>query len=350
MDFSFPFDAHRRAGIPMQGQTWSRARYRDEDLATMVFEGCTFEEVVFERIDLRQTAFANCRFDGCRFEDCQIGATLFGKCEGSGFTIVGGLLTESVVADSRFEWLVIEQTGFQLTLSESRFGRLAFNGDGTRQRSLTLSGMELDSLTAENAVWTDATLVGLALAVCRLDGGEFERTSFIRAEGQGLDLGKLTFRSCNLFQSNFSDGRIASAESCIFAESVVEGIDCTGAELSGALFANARADGARFDRANLAGALFPDASLRGASFQDAVAPKSVWTGADLTDARLQRLFAAESIFRNARLAGVDVTGASFVSADLHGIEESLDGADTRDARGTLPWRAEVEGEGRREPR
>ena len=350
MDFSFPFDAHRRAGIPMQGQSWRRARYRDEDLAAMLFEDCAFEEVVFERIDLRQTVFTNCRFHDCRFEDCRIGATLFGNCSGSGIAIAGGLLTESAVSDTRFGRLLVEQSGYQLALSESRFGELAFNGSGARQRALTLSGLEFDTLHAENAAWTDATLVGVPLADCRLDGGEFERTSFIKSRAQGVDLGKLKFRSCNLYQSDFAGGRVASAASCIFAESVLEGTDCSGAELGGALFASVQADGACFDRANLAGALFPDASLRGASFQDAVAPKSVWTGADLTDARLQRLHASEAVFRNARLPGADVTGAIFASADLHGVEDSLAGADTRDARGTLAWRAAVEQEGRSDTR
>ncbi|MXZ33122.1 MAG: hypothetical protein F4Z20_07235, partial [Gammaproteobacteria bacterium] len=68
----------------------------------------------------------------------------------------------------------------------------------------------------------------------------------------------------------------------------------------------------------------------------------VWREADLGGANLAGLDAFRGIFRNANMDGAEVSGASFACADLHGVKQSLEGADTREARGTLDWRAELE--------
>lgn len=326
----------------MQDQSWRNARYTDENLAGMVFENCRFESVVFESMDLLQTVFVNCRFDDCRFLDCQMGAAVFTKCFGTGVAIAGGLLRETAVSGTEWETLVIERTGLQFALTECKFRRLDFNGEGAEQRSLTLSGVEVERLKAENAVWMDGTLVGMSLAACEFLGARFERTSFIQAKGRELDLSTIRLLSCNLYQSDFSGSRIRQAEKSIFAESTLEATDFSDAELQGCLFAKANAAGACFDRARLRGALFPDANLAGASFVDALAPNSVWTGASLVDARLRGMDARQGIFRNADLQGADVTGANFTETELHGVQQNLEDADTRDARGTIDWRAEME--------
>ena len=72
--------------------------------------------------------------------------------------------------------------------------------------------------------------------------------------------------------------------------------------------------------------------------------QSVWSDADLSDAELDNVDAFRSTFRNAVLKGASVNGARFVEADLHGVKESLTGANLRDSRGTLDWRAEREEE------
>ena len=50
------------------------------------------------------------------------------------------------------------------------------------------------------------------------------------------------------------------------------------------------------------------------------------------------------MFRNASFKDANVANARFVETDLHGVEETLDGADLRDSRGTVTWRAEREAE------
>ena len=188
--------------------------------------------------------------------------------------------------------------------------------------------------------------VALDFSTCAFAGATFENCCFIQASALGKDLADVTFVACNLYQSDFSQAKIRQAERCIFAECKLGEADFQQAALAGALFSKVDASGARFDGATLSGAMFPESTLTDASFTGAFAPGSVWTQADFGDANLERMSAPKSVFRNALFAGAKVDGADLTEADLHGVEETLDGADLRDARGTVDWRAEREAEAR----
>ena len=342
MLYLYPNEAHQQAGIPVQGRSWSEATYSDENLAEVVLENCSFERVIFERADLRRTVFVNCRIDRCEFRDCLLGETLFNDCSGAGARIQGGELFSVVIANARWDRLAIEQSGANCVISESEFDQLDFNGAGAEQQALTLSGTSFKQLNGENAAWIDATAVDLELGNCNFAGASFKRAGLIGVKARNLDLSGVRFESCNLFRSDFSGSRLRHAPGSIFAEAILEESDFSHAELDGALFANASAAKACFDKAQLTGALFPKATLHEAFFRDASAHASVWTEADLRGANLAGLDAFRGIFRHADLDGADVTGASFAHADLHGVKQNLEDADTRDARGTLAWRAEME--------
>lgn len=340
--FRDPVGAHRNAGVPLSGQTWSDRQIVGEDLAGVLFHDCTFVHVRMERVNLRQTSFVECRFEDCVFDDCELVETLWIDCSGTGFRIERGKASQLLVSGCRLSRFEFAQAGHQATLAESSIDRLAFAGPGRQQDSLTISGCTFSEFVAENAVWRGGTSVGLDMALCSLEGAHFERCSFVRSTGEGVDLSKVRFESCNFYQSALPGGRISRGERSIFAECDLTEADFSEAALSGALFAKATAPRGRFDRAVLDGAMFPKATLTGASFTGATARQSVWLEADLTDADLQGMDAWRATFRNATFKGTGVTNARFQEADLHGVEAILDGADLRDARTTETWRAERE--------
>jgi len=346
MQFEYPYEAYREAGIPVTGEAWRDCLYEGEDLRGVMFHECKFVNLHLKRMLFDQCLFNACRFEACSFDQCQLGRTQFASCEGSGFSVAGGGFDEAIMTESRFDWLSVHVGCRQLTVAESRVGRLNFLDEGIEQDKLTLSGCEIGRMDAGGARWRDGMAVGLDLSVCVFGDALFERTCFIRTAGGGVDLSRMSFQSCNLYQSDFSRARIRRAESSIFAECVLADTDLVSAELNGALFAKARAPNARFDGAKLRGAMFPGAMLADASFEGASAPLSVWNDADLTGANLRNLDAAQASFRHARLAGAEVDGASLTVADLHGVEETLVGADLTGARRTVEWRAELEREAR----
>ena len=247
----------------------------------------------------------------------------------------------------KLDHLDIEQSGDGLVLAESEIKQLALSSAGCQQSAMIVSGSTFGALLAENAQWQGASAVEVDLTTWRLSNASFaERCSFIRAMGDGMDFSDVRFESCNLYQSEFRESRFRAAQGSIFAECELAEADFSEAMLDGALFANADAKQANFERARLAVALFPKATLTGARFGGALASGSVWTDANLTDAQLTSLDASRAVFRNARLDNADVANASFVEADLHGVDAPLTGADLRDSRGTVAWRAEREREAR----
>ena len=349
MMYKDPIGAHRNAGIPMTGETWSEKHYTGEDLAGVIFQDCVFENVRLEKTNLEQTLFLNCRLENCVFTDCRIIRGAFVGCTGAGLRISGGEFTDTAITQAKIDGLTLAAVGERIVLSECKIGRLSFEGKGCRQDVVTLSDCEFREFLAENAEWKSASLVGVDLSVCTLTGARFENCSFIRTAGEGVDLSRVRFTSCNFYQAKLPAARIRHAEKTIFADCDLTEADFTEAEIEGAMFAKSDATGACFERARLARSLFPNAILVRARFAGALARESIWTEADLTEADLAGVDAYRGIFRNALLTDAKVEGASFVEADLHGVEAPLDGADLRDSRGSVEWRAELEAEARKPP-
>lgn len=345
MQFAYPYEAHRQAGVPVMGEEWRDDIFFDQDMAGVIFQGCRFVNVRLERVDFSKCVFVECVFEVCGFADCSLYQTQFTDCKGSRVEVAGGTLEETTVAQTELERLEVSREGRMLVLSESAIEHLRFRDGGLDQRQITLSGCAFGRLEALGAHWRDGLASELDFSACEFGDGRFERTAFVKAAAAGLDLSRLDFNACNLYRGDFRGARLRRAGASIFAESLLEEADLRRASLDGALFAKVKADGARFDGASLNGALFPEASLAGASFEGASAREGIFSGADLSGANLARMDAASGVFRNTRLDGANVDDASFVSAQLHGVEEKhLDGADTRGAASTVEWRAERERE------
>ncbi len=341
--------AHRDAGIPVTGRSWSDQRVSGDDLAGVIFQDCVFDGVVFSGVNLLQTLFLNCQFQDCRFAACTLVQTRWVECQGSNIAIADGELAEVLLAGTRLDRLVIEQAGRQVVLADSQIGHLQFDSAGCAQDGPAISSCTFKQLSAENAVWTGASAVALDFSCCSFAGARFERCNFVRSAAREVDFSPIVLEACNLYQSDLAAARFRHAERTIFAECQLAGADFREAALAGALFAKVQAPEARFDGARLQGAMFPNAVLSGASLVGALAQQSVWTDALLQDADLAGMDATQAVLRNAVLAGARVEGARFVAADLHGVKEALSGADLRDARNTVQWRAELEDEARKEP-
>ncbi len=345
-EFQDPVTAHQNVGVPVTGAEWTQETIAAEDADGMTFQDCIFDHVRFEDVSLQQASFLQCTFDECVFDGCDLLDAQMISCKGAGLQFVRGKLDGLIMADCQFEELDVGQSADRLTLAESKVARLALNGPGTTQHNVTMSGCELDSVLAENSTWQGGSLVGTDLRTWAYEHARFEQCSLIRVHADGLDFSSVKFAKCNLYQSSFVGARLRQADGTIFAECDLTEADCSEGEFPGCLFAKITAPSSRFDAAALNSAMFPKAVLTEASFIGAMAVSSVWTDADLTGANLERLQATKSVFRNACLNDANVVNASFVEADLHGVEVSLDGANTTASRGTVDWRAEREAQAR----
>lgn len=343
MRFRDPVKPHQDAGIPVTERTWRDETIGEEDVSGVIFQDCVFERVRIVRANLAQTMFLHCRFDACVFDACHVVQTRWIECEGEGFEVTNGTLAEVLVSQGHLERLRIAQAARQVVLAQATIDTLVFDDAGVDQDLLTVGQCTLGAVVADGARWQNASALEVDLDAWRVDDAVFERCCFIRAKAVEKDLSRVRFDGCNLYQSDLRAARLRHAQASLFAECTLDHADCREAALEGALFAKASARHARFDDARLEGALLPEATLDHASFANASARHSVWTQASLRSARLEGLDAYRSTWRNACLDGAQLEGLSLVEADLHGVDvASLDAADTRDARPTVEWRAEVE--------
>ena len=337
-----PVGAHRHAGIPVAGRVWRDDAIQDDDVSNMLFQDCVFERMRIMRTNFTSSIFVNCRFEDCLFEACHFHQSVLTNCTGKRLCIRDGTLSSMVITQADLSRLEFLQRGTGVVLAESKVDSIVFDGMGRAQQDITVSGCEFGAVSADNIAWRGASVVQADLDSWSLANAEFTRCSFIQTRAGGVDLGDVRFESCNLYQSEFPQGRLRWAERSVFAECDLAGADLSEAKLGGALFSKANAAEANFERADLSGAMFPDATLVDAKFAGASARNSVWLRANLTNADFSNVDAWRGSFRNAVFKDATVQLASFVEADLHGVEETLAGGDLRDTRGSVSWRAQRE--------
>ena len=341
-----PVAAHRNAGIPISGRTWSDFTADGDDLASVLFERCTFTRVRFERTGLLGAMFVDCRFDECTFHDCDLERVQWVECRGALVRITGEATrcVQSTFVSCTVEVLEIEVSADRLVLAESTFARLAFSGPGRSQHAPTFSKLSVDRFDARGTRWVYASALEAPLASWSIEGASFEGCAFIEADAAGADLSTVHTERCSFHESSFDGAVVRSAPGSIFSSCTLSGLDAAEAALQGALFERVECEGGRFGRAQLDRAMLVRSQWRSCDFSGASAPGSAWVGSTLSECSLRDLRAPLSSFRGCVFDATDATGASLDRSDLHGIEGSLAGADLTGCQGTVAWRAERERE------
>ena len=131
-----PVAAHRNAGIPVSGRSWTDFSADGDDLASVIFERCTFSRVRFERTGFMGAVFIDCRFDECTFHDCDLERAQWVECRGALVRITGEATrcVQSTFVSCTFDAIEIEVSADRLVLAESTFARLVFAGPGLSMR------------------------------------------------------------------------------------------------------------------------------------------------------------------------------------------------------------------------
>ena len=338
--------AHRNAGIPVSGRSWTDFSADGDDLASVIFERCTFTRVRFERTGFMGAMFLDCHFEECTFHDCHLERTQWVECRGTLVRITGeaSRCVQSTFVSCTFDALEIGVSADRLIVAESTVGRLVFQGSGLSQHAPTFSKLSADRFDARGARWHYASALEAPLASWSIEGASFEGSAFIEADAAGADLSAVQFERCSFHKSSFDRAVVRFARGSIFSSCTVSGLDATEAALEGALFERVVCEGARFERARLARAMLVRSQWRSCDFSGAVAPGSAWVGSTFSQCRLRGLRAPLSSFRGCVFDGTDATGALLERSDLHGVEGSLAGADLTGCQGTIEWRAERERE------
>ena len=341
-----PVAAHRNAGIPISGRAWTDFSADGDDLASVIFERCTFTRVHFERTRFMGAMFIDCRFDECTFHDCDLERAQWVECRGTLVRIAGKATrcVQSTFVACAFDALEIEASADRLVVAECTVALLAFSGPGLSQHAPTFSKLDVERFDARGARWIYASALEAPLASWSIEGASFEGSAFIEADAAGADLSTVSIERCSFHKSSFDRAVVRSAPGSIFSSCTLSGLDATEAALEGALFERVDCEAARFERARLERAMLVRSQWRSCDFSGAVAPGSAWVGSAFSQCSLRGLRAPLSSFRGCVFDGTDATGALLERADLHGVEGSLAGADLTGSQGTVEWRAARERE------
>jgi len=156
----------------------------------------------------------------------------------------------------------------------------------------------VQSQLGPDADFAEQVLDRLDLSGLNFTGARLSRASLAGATLRGSVLTRASLRDANLAGADLTDATI------------------TGADCSEADFTNAMLDGADLSRSMLTAAVFSKASLKKASLQAVTGHGADFTGADLTSANLRQNRLTQPDFRAATLAAADFTAAVMPHATL----------------------------------
>ncbi|MDI1445068.1 DUF2169 domain-containing protein [Polyangium sp. 6x1] len=280
-------------------------------LADRDFTGADLSGLDFSGRDLSRSFLESARLDGARF--------------------VGANLTEVVLARASLVGADLSQAklrGANLGEAILRGARVSGGVDASESVFVRadLTDADLRGILLHKADITEAKLGGADLG-----GARASELTILRSDFRGVKLRGARIERSNLLELDVSgvDFREVALPGTVFLDVIADGANFDGADLENlrvvGVDRGSSLVGATFRRTNLRGAFLRGARLAKADFTDAILDEIDFSKCDLTGARLDG-----ARMRQARLMKANLTNASVDRADL--MEALLGGAILRGAR------------------
>jgi uncharacterized protein YjbI with pentapeptide repeats len=267
-------------------------------------------------------------FSGCDLREADYQGQFLESAILTGTDLSHANLSETVLAHARLENTVL--TGANLV--KVNLGGAFIDGasfDGADLKEATFTRAKLVRASFKDALLTEVDWMLAELGALDFEGAHLASTTFLA----GADVSRCRFPRAKLKKASFLESVLdgvdfsgADCELVTFVKVSAAGADFRGASLRklhavmGCNFA-----GANFEGANLEGAYLRGADLRGADLRGARLGGADLSEADLSGAKLSGVQAREAMFVRAELAGADVRAADLMSAMFQ--KASLRGAD-----------------------
>lgn len=286
------------------------------DLSGMDLRGCDLTGAWLESSDLRKSNLSGAKLGGAVLAHADLRG-----CVAIETDLAGANLGRAQLAGVVFDRCDLSGAMFMHTDLKQ-----------TQMRGSQLAGANLLETTWGPADWSGAKLAGnvfykLSLQGVDLREADLRGANFVECDLRSVDLcgallGGTTFVTCQLQGARLVQANAAGA--VFVKDTVLDGVDASGADLSGANLGECRAVGfrgprARLDAANLGMADLHGADLRAASAKGALLRKTRASGANLAGANLQG-----AILSHANLIDTDLRGANLFGCDLSRVALSAD--------------------------
>lgn len=284
------------SGLDLHGVDFSGAWLESVNLRNANVSGCNFSGAVLAHADLRGCLAVEANLCGANLGRAQLAGAVFDRAR-----LGSTMLMHTELAQTQMRGADLAGAN----LLETRWGPADWSGArlaGNVFYKLSLRGVDLREADLSGASFVECDLRGVELS-----GANLQSTAFITCQLQGARL------------------VAARANGVVFAKNtVLDGVDASGADLSNANLGECSAIGLRapkalLDGANLGMADLRDADLRLASVKGALLRKARCSRARLAGANFQ-----DAVFSHADLIGTDFRRANLFGADLTRVALSGD--------------------------
>lgn len=286
------------------------------DLSGLDFSGFDFSGAWLESVSLRGANISGCNFAGAVLAHADMRDCVAVASDFTGANLGRALLAGAVFDRARLGGAMLMHTALART----------------QMRHAELAGANLLETTWGVADWGCAQLAGGVFYKLDLQGldlreADLSGASFIECDARGVDFSGARLASACFVTCRLEGARMvgAQAKGVVFVKgTVLDGLDASGADLSGANLGECSAVGLRAPRATLDAANLGMADLQGADLRLASAKGALFRKARCTRARMAGTNCQDAIFSHADLIGADFRKANLFAADLTRVALSGD--------------------------
>lgn len=284
------------SGLDLHGVDFSGAWLESANLRQANVSACTFTGAVLAHADMRGCMAIEADFRGANLGRARLEDAVFDRAD-----LTGAMLMQTPLAK-------------------------------TQMRRARLGGANLLETLWGVADWSGAQLAGnvfykLALQGLDLREADLSGANFIECDLRGVDLSGALLQSTVFLTCQLQGARMvgARAKGVVFAKNtVLDGVDAGGADLSNANLGECSAIGLRAPKALLDGANLGMADLRDADLRLASAKGALLRKTRLGRARLAGVNFHDAILSHANLIGADFRRANLFGSDLTRVALSGD--------------------------
>lgn len=286
------------------------------DLSGLDLHGFDFSGAWLESANLRKANISGCKFAGAVLAHADMQGCMAIEADFTGANLGRAQLAGAVFDRSNLGGAMLMRTPLA----------------GTQMRRTNLAGANLLETEWGVADWSGAQLAGnvfykLALQGLDLREADLSGANFIECDLRGVDLSGALLQSTTFVTCQLQGARMiaARAKGVVFVKNtVLDGLDASGADLSNANLGECSAIGMRAPKALFDGANLGMADLQGADLRLASAKGALFRKTRFSRARLAGANFHDAVFSYANLIGADLRRANLFGTDLTRVALSGD--------------------------
>lgn len=309
------------SGLRFEGADLSGAVFAGSNLSGCQFYNTKISKASFESADLQKAWFKGVKAENANFFNANLeGAEI--RSSGFNYSFLSRSNGEAILVNqSNFDYSNVKKGKWDHSqLSNSTFNHA--NLEGISLISASLRQMQMKHAILNQAVLNECEVIESDLSEALMNGAKAEKAKFQNTVLEGIEAKGIDLSDAELDSLTKLDGadlqlavlRRINAEGVSFIGANMDMVDAQGANLKEAILKNASV---RF--ANLTGAILEKASASGINASNSILKNVKAKEADFSNSVMRRIKAESADFKQVDFTEADLTGSKLVSAMLEKV-------------------------------